>query len=105
MEDRLEVGAGAQNCEVEGVLSRGAVLAVNNTVGSYPHDIVSGEVRLVNARGGDPHNSVVIHNGKVATRGGGELVGVKASHYVGNFFSRGHIKQFHFIFSLSINRL
>ena len=103
VENCLEVGAGAKDCEVEGVLGRRAVLTVNNAVGGHPHNIVSGEMSLVNARGGYPHNAVVVHYGKVAARGGGELVGVKSCHYVGNLFSRGHIEQFHLDFSLKNN--
>ena len=64
------------DCLVERVLGRRPVRAYDGSVGLHAHDVSRCEGTLVDRRRGDPHVSVFVHDGQIATGGGGHLAAI-----------------------------
>jgi hypothetical protein len=80
VEHSPQVGPHFVNSRVEGIL-RGRFVGTNDgTIRFHTNDIIAGQSALVDTGRGDPHITVIIHDGKVAAGSGGQTLIVDALH-------------------------
>ena len=90
VDDGMEPGAHLVEGPVERIFGRGAVGSDDGAVGLDAHDVGGGQRTLVDTRRRNPHVSVIVHDGQVATGGGRHAAAVDAADDQGDLLGGMH---------------
>ena len=104
MDHRAQHGTLFVQRTVERIFRRGPMRAHNGTIGLHAHDIGRREGTFIDARGGNPHIPVVVHNGQVSAGSGCHLPAIDAADDKGDLLGRMHELRINFFHSNSADK-
>ena len=84
-------GARLINGLMQRQLRRWRVLTFDGPIGSHQHDIGVAEITLIDARRRDPHVTVGLPDGEIATGSGGHAIAVDPLHRLDDFVGYVHV--------------
>ena len=87
---------------VEGVLRRRTVNTLAAAVGFYTNNVLPGQCAFVHTCRGDPHISVIVHNGQIAAGGSGHSLVIDPLHEHDQLVCRVNVINIHNDSSVSI---
>ena len=90
MDDGMQARPHLVQRAVERIFGGRAVGSDDAAVGLDAHDVGGGQRTLVDAGGGDPHVTVVVHDGQVAAGSGGHPAAIDAPDDQGDLLGRMH---------------